>query len=142
MRIGYISFEALEKTTPDPNVTVYSITEATVESHKTKLTGWKAFHVIPFQVLSCFKEFKTTDDQALSIGKYFKATLPTEGDILFQCTYGEVRSRILALSVSLTLFESYDVFKVVHGKWVHKETYPEGVFEGRTSAIIYDAVKT
>lgn len=142
MKIAYSSQQSLRDARPDPTVTVITLSDTATQVEENENTKWKKHYVYPFKVLQPSGpngSFLPMREQAKAFAEWFK-TIYDEGDVIFQCQYGEIRSRAVAIGVhvGVRFTQPAELYSLVKGNWtVDKSGSRElGRFETQTYFMI------
>lgn len=148
MRIAYSSQQSLRDARPDPRVTVITLSDTATEVEENRNTKWKKHYVYPFKVLQPSGpngSFLPMREQAKAFAEWFKTNY-TEGDVIVQCQYGEIRSRAIAIGIHIGMRFNFPVelYSLVKGNWAFDKSGSRelGRFETQTYHTIGKVLRT
>ena len=138
MKIAYTSLKSFKRARPDPTVIVVTLSDSATEVEEVPNTKWKRHYIYPFKVMrpSCPDgSFLPMREQAAKLAEWLK-TVYTGENMIFQCQYGKIRSRAVAVGVHLGLRfnQPVNLYFLDEGNWVADESGSRdlGLFEIQT----------
>lgn len=143
-KIVYCGKDELAKAMPgiSKDTKIVTLSDYVTEVQEAE-QGYVASHVIyPFKVLDPQGpdgSYRPMDEQAAKIGEFLREFLKDHtGDIIIQCSYGEIRSPAVAVGLYHSLEKTHQIGTFKNGKFVEEYPQRSSTFQGRTSANVHD----